>query len=114
MPLYSRFGIHVMASQNGSGELVIGDSHEYDRAIEPFDKQVIEELILSYLHTFLNVPGLRIAARWHGTYAKHPTEPYWLTRPAAGVTVVSGVGGAGMTLSFGLAEKVVGEVLREA
>jgi FAD dependent oxidoreductase TIGR03364 len=112
-PEYDRYGIHVMASQNGSGEVVIGDSHEYDDAIEPFDKPEIDALILRYLETFLRVPDLRIAARWHGNYVKHPTDPYRVARPAPGVTVVTGVGGAGMTLSFGLAEQVVRENLGE-
>jgi D-hydroxyproline dehydrogenase subunit beta len=114
MPLYDRYGIHVMATQNGKGEVILGDSHEYGEAIEPFDSQQIEELILSYLSTFLEVPGLEIAARWHGTYVKHPTDPYFVARPAPGVTVITGVGGAGMTLSFGLAEQVVGETLGES
>jgi glycine/D-amino acid oxidase-like deaminating enzyme len=113
MPLYDRYGIHVMASQNGKGEVILGDSHEYGEAIEPFDSQQIEELILSYLSTFLVVPGLEIAARWHGTYVKHPTDPYFVARPASEVTVITGVGGAGMTLSFGLAEQVVRETLGE-
>jgi FAD dependent oxidoreductase TIGR03364 len=108
-PEFDRHGIHVMASQNGQGELVIGDSHEYDDAIEPFDKHQIDQLILDYLEAFLDAPDLRIAARWHGIYARHPRDAYFVARPAEGVTVVTGVGGAGMTLSFGLAEKVVQE-----
>jgi FAD dependent oxidoreductase TIGR03364 len=112
-PDYERYGIHVMASQNGLGELVLGDSHEYGDAIEPFDKEAIDGLILAYLRTFLDVPGLTIAARWHGVYAKHPTEAYLVRRPAPGVTVATAVGGAGMTLSFGLAEQAVREQLGE-
>ncbi len=106
-PEFDRYGIHVMASQNGNGELVIGDSHEYDDQVWPFDKPEIDRLILDYLHTFLAVPELEIAARWHGIYAKHPTKAYFVVRPADGVTVSTGVGGAGMTLSFGVAEQVV-------
>jgi hypothetical protein len=36
-----------------------------------------------------------------------------LARPAAGVTVVTDAGGAGMAPSFGLAEKIVKENLGE-
>ena len=108
-PDFDRYGIHVMASQNGRGELVIGDSHEYDERIEPFDKPEIDRLILDYLDTFLAAPDLQIAARWHGIYARHPRDAYFVARPAPAVTISTGVGGAGMTLSFGVAEKVVRE-----
>jgi FAD dependent oxidoreductase TIGR03364 len=111
-PELDRYGIHVMASQNGRGEIVIGDSHEYDGHVSPFDKPEIDRLILEYLHTFLNVPELRIAEHWHGIYVKHPSEPYVVARPAPGATIVAGLGGAGMTLSFGLAEQVVREMER--
>lgn len=108
---YLKYGIHVMTAQNCLGEVVIGDSHEYDEAIEPFNKERIDELIRRYLGGFLNLPDVRIAQRWQGRYARHPTEPYWIARPEPGVTVVTGLGGAGMTLSFGLADQIVRETL---
>jgi FAD dependent oxidoreductase TIGR03364 len=110
-PWLDRYGIHVLVSRNGLGELTIGDSHEYGADIEPFDKSEIDEWILGYLSTFLDLPGLRIASRWHGYYVKHPQDPYLIIKPAPGVTAVTGLGGAGMTLSFGLAEQVVTRVL---
>ena len=112
-PWFDRLGIHVLVAQNGCGELTIGDSHEYGEQIEPFDKAEIDEWILSYLNTFLEAPNLRIASRWHGTYAKHPTLPYCVIDLAPRVTAITGVGGAGMTLSFGLAEQAVARGLGE-
>ncbi|MBO0798497.1 MAG: FAD-dependent oxidoreductase, partial [Blastocatellia bacterium] len=111
LPAYLRYGIHVLVSQNGQGELTLGDSHEYGDEITPFDKVEIDELVLRYLDTFFHAPELQIASRWNGVYVKHPTEPYFSARPVTGVTVVTGVGGAGMTLSFGLAERIVRENL---
>lgn len=114
LPDYGRFGIHVMAAQNGGGEVVIGDSHEYGDSIDPFDKPEIDRLILDYLAEFLVLPDFAIAARWHGTYVKHPERPWCAARPVADVLAVTGVGGAGMTLSFGLAEKMTDEFLEES
>ncbi len=103
-PEHTRFGIHVMASQNQAGEVVIGDSHEYDAAITPFDSARIDDLILAYLRTMLHLPDPRIEARWHGVYAKHPTQALFAMQPQPGCHVVASPGGAGMTLSFGFAE----------
>jgi FAD dependent oxidoreductase TIGR03364 len=110
-PEHLGYGIHVMASQNGAGELTLGDSHEYGPAVTPFDNPAIDRLILGYLDTFFETSDLTIASRWHGVYVKHPTKPFVVLEPAPGVTATVGVGGAGMTLSFGLAEQVVAERL---
>jgi FAD dependent oxidoreductase TIGR03364 len=103
-PEYVRYGIHVMASQNQFGEILIGDSHEYDGDVTPFDNPQIDDLILAYLRQMIRLPDERIVARWHGVYAKHTKQPVVITEPQPGCTVVTAVGGAGMTLSFGLAQ----------
>ena len=105
-PEFDDWGIHVMASQNGRGEITIGDSHEYGWSIDPFDKPEIDRWILDYLQTFLAAPSLHIAQRWHGIYAKHPDRADFIADPAPGVKIVNGVSGAGMTTAFGLAEEV--------
>lgn len=106
MPEYERWGIHVMASQTPLGEITLGDSHEYGRSVDIFDKPEIDQLVLAYLKKIARLPNVAIAERWHGVYAKHMEKPFVLADPAPGVRVVTGLGGAGMTLSFGLAERI--------
>jgi FAD dependent oxidoreductase TIGR03364 len=108
---YERWGIHVMASETPLGEVTLGDSHEYDPNDEPFDKPGIDDLILRYLKTFARFPDLRIGQRWHGVYVKHAELPWFTAEPEPGVRVVTALGGAGMTLSFGLAEQIMEEML---
>ena len=107
MPEYDQWGIHVLVSQTSRGELTIGDSHEYGRVVDVFDKEELDRLILDYLQKFLVAPELRIMERWHGVYSKVPGKPYLSWNPEDNVWIVSGVGGFGMTLSFGIGEQTI-------
>jgi FAD dependent oxidoreductase TIGR03364 len=108
MPEYLQWGIHVMVSQNAEGELTIGDSHEYGLVHDPFDKQFINQLILRYLKTFARFENWEIIESWNGIYPKKTDgKTDFICRPEEGVTIVNGLGGAGMTLSFGMAEEVL-------
>jgi len=109
MPDYVKWGIHVMVSQNSSGELIIGDSHEYGLTHDPFEKSFINELILTYLSSFARFPEEKITVNWNGIYAKlKDGKTELVLNPMKDVTIINGLGGAGMTLSFGLTEHVVG------
>jgi glycine/D-amino acid oxidase-like deaminating enzyme len=112
LPEYIQWGIHVMVSQNESGELTIGDSHEYGLCPDPFDKQHINALILEYLHSFSGLNNIRQTESWNGVYAKLSNgEADLFVSPEEGVYIFSATGGAGMTLSFGLAEERVDSIL---
>jgi FAD dependent oxidoreductase TIGR03364 len=103
-----KWGIHVMVSQNQQGELTIGDSHEYGLTHDPFNRENVNQLILDYFKTFADIKQLQIIQHWNGVYPKMTdgnTEVVII--PQKGVTIINGIGGAGMTLSFGTAEEVI-------
>lgn len=108
MAAYVEWGIHVMVSQNGKGELTVGDSHEYGLTHDPFDRDFVNKMILDYLRKFARFKDWSVSESWNGIYAKLTDgEGDLFFSPEPYVYVVNGVGGAGMTLSFGLAEELV-------
>ena len=111
MQPYLRWGIHVMVSQNAEGELTIGDSHEYGLVFDPFDKTFINNLIVDYMKQFAVYKDWTPVQNWHGIYPKLTNgQTEFIQSPEQGVVIVNGLGGNGMTLSFGLAEEVVAEI----
>ena len=106
-PDLARYGVHVLVSQNHSGEIILGDSHEYGWDVSPFDSEAINRLILDYLDTFAHFPDAAIAETWHGIYPKLPGKTDFVTEAEPGVWIVNGLSGAGMTMSFGLAHELV-------
>jgi FAD dependent oxidoreductase TIGR03364 len=106
-PEYDRWGIHGLVSQTSTGELTLGDSHEYGAQVDIFNREEIDDLMLGYIRGFLKAPTLRVNQRWYGVYAKHPEQPYLVLNPAPGVRIVTSPGGSGMTLSFGIAEETL-------
>jgi D-hydroxyproline dehydrogenase subunit beta len=109
-PQYDRWGIHGLVSQTSAGELTLGDSHEYGLSVDIFNKEEVDELITSYVSGFLRAPSMKIRQRWHGVYAKHPEHAYLSIEVAPGVRIVTSPGGAGMTLSFGVASRTMEEM----
>lgn len=106
-PEFAKYGIHVLVSQNQFGEIILGDSHEYGWDVSPFDSENINRLILEYLSTFAQFPDPTIAETWHGIYAKLPGHTDFVVEAEPGVWIVNGLSGAGMTMSFGLAQEIV-------
>ena len=104
-PILDEYGIHVMASQFPNGEVILGDSHEYGDNITPFDKSEIDDLMLRELEKVIRLQDWTIKEKWHGIYAKHPELPIYEEEIDEIVSLFVGTGGAGMTLSFGLADR---------
>jgi hypothetical protein len=93
MKEYVDWGIHVMISQNDRGELTIGDSHEYAKSFDPFDKKFINDLIINYLKTFVQCKDWTMLESWNGIYAKMTNgDTEVVLSPETGVLIINGLG----------------------
>jgi FAD dependent oxidoreductase TIGR03364 len=111
LPEHLKWGIHVMVAQNMQGELTVGDSHEYGLDFDPFDKHLINQLILDYLKNMVHIDQWRLIESWNGIYPKMTNGKTDLhIEVENGVHILNGIGGNGMTLSFGLAEEVINKI----
>lgn len=98
-------GVNHMLTQLPGGDLVVGDTHTYDRTPEPFTDEALDDLLLAETRALLGT-DLRVVSRWQGVYADAPGE--FLVHPAApATTAVSVTSGIGMTTAFGLAPAVL-------
>lgn len=105
---YQKWGVHVIAAQHADGSLTLGDSHEYGGSLTPDQWTEVDDLVLENLATFTRLPGLKIASRWQGTYLKSTIgQLQVILQPRDRITMVTAMGGLGMTLSWGLAQRTV-------
>jgi FAD dependent oxidoreductase TIGR03364 len=110
LPEYDQWGIHVMVAQTTDGELTLGCSHEDGLAPDVFDKTLIDNLVIRYLRNFLQAPNLDVDDHWHAMHARHPEHAFLVCKPADDVRIVTAMGGADLTLAFGLARQVLREM----
>ena len=105
---FQEWGVHVIAAQHSDNSLTLGDSHEYGPDFTPEHWAHVDELVLKNLATFTRLPGLKIASNWQGVYLKSTVgKTQVVLQPRERVTMVTAMGGLGMTLSWGLAEHTV-------
>lgn len=97
-------GVHLIAVQDAEdGSLVVGDSHHYAEAPDPFQPAAVDALILEELSAVLDLPAPRVTERWIGVYPSGP-ETAFIEAPMPGVRLVSVTSGTGASTAFGLAE----------
>jgi len=82
--------------------------HEYALDFEPFDKTEISEMILAYLKKFMHIDQWKMTQSWNGIYPIMTNGAAELfLNPEPGVYILNGIGGHGMTMSFGFAEEMI-------
>jgi FAD dependent oxidoreductase TIGR03364 len=102
-------GVHLIVVQSADGSLIVGDSHHYAPAPEPFNDENVDELILrEYKNVFAGARP-QVIARWTGTYAT-ADRAMLIDAPAADIRLVINTGGNGASTSFAIAEEVIADL----
>ena len=99
-------GIHLIVVQSADGSLVVGDSHHYGAAPEPFANQCVDDLILGHLHQTLKLQQATVMERWVGTYPSSATSDCLIDTPDDATRLVLVTSGTGASTAFGIAEDV--------
>ncbi|MDV6330331.1 TIGR03364 family FAD-dependent oxidoreductase [Asticcacaulis sp. 201] len=96
-------GVHLIVVQSADGSIVVGDSHHYDDAPEPFATTAVDDLILDEYRAVLGAPPPTLE-RWTGTYAVAPDRLYLIDAPLPDVRLCVVTCGAGASTAFAIAE----------
>ncbi|EJE50076.1 FAD dependent oxidoreductase TIGR03364 [Acidovorax sp. CF316] len=99
-------GIHLIVVQSADGSLVVGDSHHYGAAPEPFASERVDTLILRHLRETLRLREATVSARWVGTYPSSASTDCLIDAPDDATRVVLVTSGTGASTAFGIAEDV--------
>jgi D-hydroxyproline dehydrogenase subunit beta len=86
--------------------LVVGDSHVYGDAEDPFASAITEGLIMEEFHTALNLPKAVVTERWTGSYAS-ANDVVFKAKPSARSALGVVTGGTGASTSFAFARELL-------
>lgn len=103
-------GVHLIAVQSADGSLVVGDSHVYGNAQQPFASDRFDQLILDEFDRVFDLPKRHVVNRWIGTYASSKERTVLVERPADHIRLVMVTGGTGASTGFALGEQVIDDL----
>jgi FAD dependent oxidoreductase TIGR03364 len=103
-------GVHLIVAQGADGGLIVGDSHHYDRLPGPFAPAAAERDILDEYARATGREAPPVLERWTGVYASADDRTYLIDAPEPNVRLVIVTSGTGASTSFGIAERVVGDL----
>lgn len=103
-------GVHLIVAQGADGSLVVGDSHHYGEAADPFASSEVDALILAQLHDLFDFAAPRVVERWLGYYPVADVSPLLRESIAPRVRLVSVTSGTGMSTAFAIGEETVDEL----
>ena len=110
---HKRHGIHILAKQEVDGTIILGDSHHYfphdTDTLEPNYEDMINvnEFMLCEAKKILNIDHFQLRSAWAGYYSQCTDRPIFINNIGDDITVVTGIGGKGMTASLGFVKQYV-------
>lgn len=107
-------GVHLIAVRSNDGSLVVGDSHHYGAAADPFAPAFVDDIIMDEFDAVLDLRQRRILERWVGYYAASPDRLMFCDSPRGDVRVVVVTSGTGASTAFAIAEEVLGDLFGPA
>ena len=109
---YLHHGIHLIAAQATDGSLVVGDSHHYDTADQPFSDASVDELILAEYRRVMGAAAPAVRERWLGTYAVAADRAALVDTPSPAVRLVVVTSGIGASTGFAIGEEIIGDLFK--
>ncbi len=109
---YLHHGIHLIVAQALDGSLVVGDSHHYDTADQPFSDATVDDLILAEYRRVMGAAAPAVRERWIGTYAVAPDRAALIDAPSPAVRLVVVTSGIGASTGFAIGEEVIGDLFK--
>lgn len=110
-PSHFENGVHLIAAQGHDGCLIVGDSHHYGALPSPFAPASAERDILDEFWRATGRAAPEVLERWTGVYAVADERTFLVDAPDERVRLVIVTSGTGASTGFGIAEKVLGELL---
>jgi FAD dependent oxidoreductase TIGR03364 len=107
-PRHLEHGVHLIVVQSEDGSLVVGDSHHYAAAPQPFASAAVEQLILAESHAVLGASPA-VCERWTGTYASAAGDMFRAVIEDC-VRLVMVTSGTGASTAFAIAEETLSEL----
>ena len=104
-------GVHLIVAQGADGGLIVGDSHHYADLPGPFAPAEAEAAILDEYARAMGRPAPPVVERWTGVYASSGERTWLVDTPEPGVRLVIVTSGTGASTGFGIAERVLGDLL---
>jgi FAD dependent oxidoreductase TIGR03364 len=109
-------GIHILAKQEADGTIILGDSHHYashgPNAVSTDYEDIVSvnDFMITEAKKILNIDHFELRNAWAGLYSQCTDKPILVENISDDITVVTGIGGKGMTASLGYTQEFLNKL----